>query len=111
MRASKPKLAEYPNMSRHNLEPDAERARLEALLNQENAKSEQLRRALAEFRHSNRRMTDRLERVGGRDTGLESQRSLLHDNLRLTEDELAKSEARTNEIRRSLEQLAADRQS
>lgn len=95
-------------MSLHNLEPDAERVRLGTLLEAERTRHDQLAEALSDFRHADRRMGDRLERVGGRDADLEQQRSLLSENLKLTAAELAKSEARINEIRRKLEDFAAD---
>ncbi|MCP5081812.1 MAG: hypothetical protein GY948_08955 [Alphaproteobacteria bacterium] len=94
-----------------DLEPDAQRIRLEQHLNNERAKRDQLEQALSEFRHTGRRISDRLERLGGRGADLEQQRSLLAENLKLTQSELSKTEAQINKIRRELSKLAADQQS
>ena len=93
-----------------DLEPGARRARLEQHLQAEEAKCKQLRLALSEFRHTGRRLGDRLERLGGRGPDVEQQRALLDENLKLTEAELAKSEAQISKIRRELAELAADQQ-
>lgn len=91
-----------------DLEPDAQRVRLENLLEAERAKRDQLEQALSEFRHTGRRIGDRLERLGGRGAELEQQRSLLAENLKLTHSELEKTESQINKIRRELSELAAD---
>ncbi len=98
-------------MPDNDLEPDAKRIRLEKLLDIERAKRDQLEQALSEFRHTARRVGDRLERLGGRGAALEQQRSLLAENLKLTQSELEKTEVQINKIRRELSELAADQQS
>ncbi len=95
-------------MPAEDLEPGARRARLERLLQAEEAKCDQLHQALSEFRHTGRRLGDRLERLGGRGPAVEQQRALLEENLKLTEAELSKAEAQISKIRRELAELAAD---
>ena len=72
------------------------------------ARRKQLESALAEFRHSARRVRDGLERSGGRNRELERQTSLLAENESLTLRELRQTEVRINEIRRRLSGPAAD---
>ena len=95
-------------MADNDLEPDAERIRLESLLASECKKRDQLGEALSEFRHTGRRISDRLERVGGRGAELQQQQALLAENLKLTQSELEKAETQIRKIRRELSELAAD---
>lgn len=95
-------------MADKELEPGARRTRLEQQLQAEEAKRDQLRLALSDFRHTGRRLGDRLERLGGRGPDVERQRALLEENLKLTEAELSKAEAQISKIRRELAELTAD---
>ncbi len=92
------------------LEPGAQRIRLEQLLEAAQKTRAQLAEALSEFRHDGRRVADRLERLGGREPGLERQRGLLAENVKLTQAELDKTEDQISKIRRELSKLAADQQ-
>ncbi|MEM1200720.1 MAG: hypothetical protein AAGI06_15580 [Pseudomonadota bacterium] len=92
------------------LEPGASRIRLEQLLETAEKTRTQLAEALSEFRHTGRRVGDRLERLGGRDLDLERQRGLLDENVKLTQSELDKTDAQISKIRRELSKLAADQQ-
>ena len=97
-------------MSDNTLEPDAQRIRLEQQLERAEKTRTQLAEALSEFRHTGRRIGDRLERLGGREVDLERRRGLLEENVQLTQSELDKTDVQISKIRRELSKLAADQQ-
>ena len=97
-------------MSDNTLEPDAQRIRLEQQLERAEKTRAQLAEALSEFRHTGRRIGDRLERLGGREVDLERRRGLLEENVQLTQCELDKTDVQISKIRRELSKLAADQQ-
>ena len=95
-------------MSDNTLEPDAQRIRLEQQLERAEKTRAQLAEALSEFRHTGRRIGDRLERLGGREVDLERRRGLLEENVHLTQSELDKTDVQISKIRRELAELTAD---
>ena len=97
-------------MSDNTLEPDAQCIRLEQQLERAEKTRAQLAEALSEFRHTGRRIGDRLERLGGREVDLERRRGLLEENVQRTQSELDKTDVQISKIRRELSKLAADQQ-